>query len=64
MKGGDVLNNNCYFKISIPRYAGPGFQAVKETWEMGEWAAYLASSRGIIVAKIDGRGSGNSGDRR
>ena len=28
------------------------------------WPAYLASSRGIIVAQIDGRGSGGEGDRR
>ena len=31
---------------------------------MDEWAAYLAGSKKIIVAMIDGRGSGNSGDRR
>ena len=31
---------------------------------MGGWAAYLASTKGIIVAMIDGRGSGNNGDRR
>ena len=28
------------------------------------WPAYLASSRGVIVAQIDGRGSGGEGDRR
>ena len=31
---------------------------------MSGWPAYLASSRGIIVAQIDGRGSGGEGDRR
>ena len=31
---------------------------------MTGWPAYLASSRGIIVAQIDGRGSGGEGDRR
>ena len=31
---------------------------------MSGWPAYLASSRGVIVAQIDGRGSGGEGDRR
>jgi hypothetical protein len=31
---------------------------------MGGWAAYLAGSKKVIVAMIDGRGTGNSGDRR
>lgn len=46
------------------RYAGPSTYAVKEEWKMGGWAAYLAGSKGIIVAMIDGRGTGNGGDRR
>ena len=31
---------------------------------MGGWAAYLASSKKVIVAMIDGRGTGNGGDQR
>jgi len=31
---------------------------------MGGWAAYLAGSLKIIVAEIDGRGTGNQGDQR
>ena len=45
------------------RYAGPGTQTSRARWKMG-WPAYLASSRGVIVAQIDGRGSGGEGDRR
>jgi dipeptidyl aminopeptidase/acylaminoacyl peptidase len=47
----------------ILRYAGPGTQTYKSNWKMG-WSAYLASTRGFIVAEIDGRGSGGEGDRR
>ena len=46
------------------RYAGPGFQSVRAEWRMSNWAAYLAGNQSIIVAMIDARGSGNSGDRR
>ena len=60
----NILDAHCYYQISNNRYAGPGFQAVKEEWKMGGWAAYLAGTKGIIVAMIDGRGSGNNGDRR
>jgi len=45
------------------RYAGPGTQVAKHEWKQG-WASYLSSSRGWIVAQIDGRGSGGEGDRR
>ena len=44
-------------------YAGPGMQVAKHEWKQS-WANYLASSRGWIVAQIDGRGSGGEGDRR
>lgn len=45
------------------RYAGPGSKAVTSHWKHG-WASYLASSRGWIVALIDGRGSGRDGNER
>ena len=38
-------------------------QVAKHEWKQS-WANYLASSRGWIVAQIDGRGSGGEGDRR
>ena len=38
-------------------------QVAKYEWKQS-WANYLASSRGWIVAQIDGRGSGGEGDRR
>jgi dipeptidyl aminopeptidase/acylaminoacyl peptidase len=44
-------------------YAGPGMQVAKHEWKQS-WANYLSSSRGWIVAQIDGRGSGGEGDRR
>ena len=52
------------FVIFQLRYAGPASNAVKQSWGMGGWAAYLAGSLKIIVAEIDGRGTGNQGDQR
>jgi hypothetical protein len=38
-------------------------QVAKHEWKQS-WPNYLSSSRGWIVAQIDGRGSGGEGDRR
>ncbi|XP_076329096.1 dipeptidyl peptidase 4-like isoform X2 [Tachypleus tridentatus] len=43
-------------------YAGPGQQLVTERFEI-HWGTYLASRKNFIYATIDGRGSGNRGDR-
>ena len=50
--------------LEFKRYGGPGFQSVRQEWKMESWAAHLAGTKRIIVAMIDGRGSGNDGDQR
>ncbi|XP_014681966.1 PREDICTED: dipeptidyl aminopeptidase-like protein 6 [Priapulus caudatus] len=42
-------------------YGGPGTQKVQERFKV-DWQTYLASSRSIIVASIDGRGSSCQGN--
>lgn len=42
-------------------YGGPGSQKLQDTFSVG-WSNYLASSLGIIVASIDGRGSSGRGN--
>lgn len=43
------------------RYAGPCSQSVSYQNKLN-WGTYLSSSHGIIVASVDGRGSGYQGD--
>ncbi|XP_071447792.1 prolyl endopeptidase FAP isoform X1 [Hetaerina americana] len=50
------------YPLVVQVYGGPGTQLVTERWRL-DWSAYLASSRDIIVAQIDGRGSGGQGLR-
>ncbi|XP_043930712.1 prolyl endopeptidase FAP isoform X2 [Protopterus annectens] len=49
------------YPLLIYTYAGPGTQLVRETY-LNTWEVYLASTEGIIVASVDGRGSSNRGD--
>ncbi|MEQ2215475.1 hypothetical protein XENOCAPTIV_001499 [Xenoophorus captivus] len=44
------------------RYAGPCSQSVSYENKLN-WGTYLSSSHGIIVASVDGRGSGYQGDK-
>lgn len=46
----------------IEVYAGPGSYAGPDRWETG-WNTYLSTNRKYIVAQINGRGSGNRGDK-
>ena len=43
------------------RYAGPEFQKVTDTWRKGFAQTYMVSTRNIIVASVDGRGSAYEG---
>jgi dipeptidyl-peptidase 4 len=45
------------YPMLVDVYGGPDSSSVTNRWSM-EWGTYLASSHGIIYAKIDGRGSG------
>ncbi|XP_069009657.1 dipeptidyl peptidase 4 [Embiotoca jacksoni] len=49
------------YPLLIDVYAGPCSQSVEYRFKLN-WATYLSSSFGIIVASFDGRGSGYQGD--
>lgn len=57
MRSGNVEER---YPLILRVYAGPGSQMVTEAWSIG-FDHFLASSRGIIVALVDGRGSGGRG---
>lgn len=42
-------------------YGGPGSQMVTDKFQVN-WGTYLASTKDIIYAYVDGRGSANQGD--
>lgn len=44
------------------RDSAPGGQAVSERFSLG-WDSVLVSSMGVIVARLDGRGSGFQGQK-
>ncbi|XP_036146942.1 dipeptidyl aminopeptidase-like protein 6 isoform X3 [Monomorium pharaonis] len=48
------------YPLVVQVYGAPGSQLVTEKFEV-DWNTYLASRRNIIVAQIDGRGSGGQG---
>ena len=43
------------------RYGGPGSQRVSERFSLG-WHTYMASSRRVVYASLDGRGTASRGD--
>jgi len=43
-------------------YAGPGSNLVINKFSL-EWNMFFSSSKNVIVAQIDGRGSGRRGNR-
>lgn len=43
-------------------YAGPGSNLALNRYSM-EWNMYFSSNKNVIIAQIDGRGSGRRGDR-
>ncbi|KAM4731901.1 dipeptidyl peptidase 4 isoform 1-T2 [Anableps anableps] len=49
------------YPLLISVYAGPCSQSVSYQNKLN-WGTYLSSSHGIIVASVDGRGSGYQGD--
>ncbi|XP_028991541.1 prolyl endopeptidase FAP isoform X2 [Betta splendens] len=50
------------YPLLIDVYGGPCSQRVDYRFKLN-WATYLSSSHGIIVASFDGRGSGYQGDQ-
>lgn len=59
--GMDVSGKTKY-PMLIDVYAGPGSYAGLDRWEIG-LSAYLVTSRKFILAQINGRGSGNRGEK-
>ena len=49
------------YYLSFFSYGGPGTQEVSQRWSF-DWDHYLASSKDFIVATMDVRGSGFSGN--
>lgn len=50
------------YPMLIDVYGGPDSYAVVNKWSL-DWGSYLSGSRGVIYARIDGRGSGLRGDK-
>ncbi|XP_024943721.1 prolyl endopeptidase FAP [Cephus cinctus] len=48
------------YPMVVQVYGAPGSQLVTEMFKI-DWNTYLASRKGVIVAQIDGRGSGGQG---
>ncbi|KAG8038791.1 hypothetical protein G9C98_000346 [Cotesia typhae] len=48
------------YPMVVQVYGGPGSQLVTDMFKI-DWNTYLASKKNIIVAQIDGRGSGGQG---
>jgi len=49
------------YKLLMHCYGGPGSQMVLKTWKF-DYDTYLASQLGIIIASVDGRGTGGKGN--
>lgn len=62
MPPGMDLSGKTKYPMLIDVYAGPGSFAGTDRWEVG-FNAYLTTSRKYIVAQINGRGSGNRGEK-
>lgn len=58
------LNRNkaSKYPMLVYVYGGPHSQQVSDRFRV-DWGSHLASSRGVIYALIDGRGSGYQGDK-
>ncbi|KAG8195528.1 hypothetical protein JTE90_019516 [Oedothorax gibbosus] len=50
------------YPVLVDVYGGPGTQMVTEKFNVN-WGSYLASRHNVIYVNIDGRGSGNQGDK-
>jgi len=55
-------NADTKYPLLVNTYAGPGSNLALNKFSL-EWNMYFSSSKNVIVAQIDGRGSGRRGDR-
>lgn len=56
------LNGSVRYPMLVEVYAGPDSYSGYDKFDLG-WGSYLASNKSVIVAQINGRGSGLRGDR-
>lgn len=56
------LSGRKKYPMLIDVYAGPGSYAGSDEWKYG-YNTYLTTGRSYIYAQINGRGSGNRGDK-
>lgn len=49
--------------IIFYRYGGPDSQKINDRFQIPGWDDYLVTRLGIVVAYVDGRGSGLRGDK-
>jgi len=55
------MDETMKYPLLVYVYGGPGSQMVTDSWSVG-WGEYLVTSRRIIYASIDGRGTGFQSD--
>jgi len=55
------MNEESKYPLLVYVYGGPGSQMVSDSWSVG-WGEYLVTSRNVIYASIDGRGTGFQSD--
>lgn len=55
------MQEGVQYPLIVYVYGGPGSQMVDDRWSVG-WGDYLATSRNIVYASIDGRGTGFQSD--
>jgi len=55
------MDEESKYPLLVYVYGGPGSQMVTDSWSVG-WGEYLVTSRNVIYASIDGRGTGFQSD--
>jgi len=55
------MDESMKYPLLVYVYGGPGSQMVSDSWSVG-WGEYLVTSRRVIYASIDGRGTGFQSD--
>jgi len=51
------MEEGAQYPLLVYVYGGPGSQMVTQSWGVG-WGEYLATTRNVVYASIDGRGTG------
>ncbi|XP_075212490.1 venom dipeptidyl peptidase 4-like [Lycorma delicatula] len=59
----ETPNENKRYPLLLSVYGGPDSQKIQDRFAVPSWDHYLATRLGIVVAYVDGRGSGHQGDK-